>query len=95
MIYQHDLIAGYDLNADWVAYGAPRIIGDKADLNGVNLTPPKKNARTLDPRWKKEYGAVRNTIETVFSSLTSAGIRWGQIKMRASLRLKRLFEARF
>ena len=85
---QHDLIAGYDLNAAWVAFGAPRIIGDKAYLDGVNLTPPKKNARTLDPRWKKEYGAARKMIETVFSSLTSAGIRWGQIKTLVSLRLK-------
>ena len=47
-----------------------------------------KNARTLDPRWKKEYGGARKMIETVFSSLTSAGIRWGQIKTLASLRLK-------
>lgn len=85
---QHDLIAGYDLNAHWVAYGAPRIIGDKAYLDGANLTPPKKNAKTPDPRWKKDYGAARKIIETVFSSLTRAGVRWGQVKTLTSVRLK-------
>ncbi len=86
--HQHDLVAGYELNARWIAYGAPRIIGDKAYLDGANLTPPKKNAKTPDPRWKKEYGAARRIIETVFSSLVRAGIRSGQVKTLHSLRLK-------
>lgn len=85
---QHDLMAGYELNAKWVAYGAPRIIGDKAYVDGCNLTPPKKNAKTVDPHWKKEYGTARKMIETVFSSLTRAGIRLGQVKDLRSLRLK-------
>ena len=85
---EHDLVAGYDLNPQCVAYGAPKIIGDKAYLDGANLTPPKKNAKTPDPRWKQEYGAARKMIETVFSSLVRAGIRFGQIKALRSLRLK-------
>ena len=85
---EHDLVAGYQLNKKWVAYGAPKEIGDKAYLDGVYLTPPKSNARTVDPRWKKEYGTARKMIETVFSSLTRASIRFGQIKTLASLRLR-------
>ncbi|WP_424951549.1 transposase [Deinococcus sp.] len=90
--HEHDLVAGYRLNRRWVKYGAPKQIGDKAYLDGVYLTPPKTNTKTntktLDPRWKKEYGTARKMIETVFSSLTRRGIRFGQIKTLASLRLK-------
>ncbi|WP_185974830.1 IS982 family transposase [Deinococcus detaillensis] len=69
--HQHDLIAGYDLSGNWVAYGAPKIIGDKAYLDGANLTPPKENAKTRDPRWKEEYADARKRIETVFSVLST------------------------
>lgn len=85
---EHDLMAGYKLNEKWVDYGAPKLIGDKAYQDGAYLTPPKKNAITLDPRWKKEYGSARKIIESVFSSLTRAGIRFGQLKTHASLRLR-------
>ena len=76
------------MNEKWVEYGAPKIIGDKAYQDGVNLTPPKKNEITPDPRWKEEYNSARKIIETVFSSLTRAGIRFSQLKTHVSLRLR-------
>ena len=85
---EHDLVAGYQLNKKWIEYGAPKQIGDKAYLDGAYLTPPKRNAKTVDPRWKKEYGTARKMIETAFSSLTKASIRFGWIKTLASLRLR-------
>ena len=85
---EHDLTAGYLMNKKWVEYGAPKIIGDKAYQDGANLTPPKKNEITPDPRWKEEYSSARKIIETVFSSLTRAGIRFGQLKTHVSLRLR-------
>lgn len=66
----------------------PKQIGDKGYQSGTYLTPPKKNAKHPDPRWKKEFGAARKIIESAFSVLVSSGLRWGQVKTLASLRLK-------
>ena len=82
----HDL--GHELNDHWAVYGTPKLIGDKAYQDGVYLTPPKKNAKTLDPRWKGEYAAARKIIETTFSSLVRAGLRFAQVKTFRSLRLR-------
>ena len=84
----HDLTVGYELNRRWVEYGAPKQIGDKAYQDGSYLTPPKKNARTTDPRWKDEYASARKIIESVFSSLARAGVRFAQVKTLISLRLR-------
>ncbi|CAM3284378.1 hypothetical protein DEDE109153_09585 [Deinococcus deserti] len=54
----------------------------------LSLTPPKVNAKRVDPRWKPEYGAARKCIESAFSVLVGAGLRWGQVKTYLSLRLK-------
>lgn len=85
---QHDLTVGYELNEDWPAVGGPKVIGDKAYQDGANLTPPKSNARTLDSRWRDEYESARKAIECAFSSIVGRGLRWGQVKTLASLRLK-------
>jgi hypothetical protein len=84
----HDLTVGYELNQQWLIYGAPKIIGDKAYQDGVYLTPPKKNAISPDPRWKDEFTPARTIIESTFSSLVSAGIRFAQVKSLISLRLR-------
>jgi hypothetical protein len=84
----HDLTVGYELNQHWIAYGAPQIIGDKAYLDGIYLTPPKKNAKCIDPRWQDEFAAARKIIETTFSSLVRAGIRFAQVRSLDSLRLR-------
>jgi len=44
-------------------------------LDGVYLTPPKKNAKEQDPYWKKEYGTARKLVQIMFSSLVRVGIR--------------------
>lgn len=56
--------------------------------SGTYLTPPKNNAKQLDPRWKEEYAAARKIIESTFSTLVGSGLRWGQVKTMLSLRLK-------
>lgn len=88
---EHDLTVGHALNQRWTEYGAPKQVGDKAYQDGAFLTPPKKNAKTPDPRWKEEYAAMRHIIETVFSSLVRAGIRFAQLKTFRSLRLRVAF----
>lgn len=60
----------------------------KGYQSGTCLTPPKVNAKQVDPRWKPEYGAARKSIESAFSVLVGAGLRWGQVKTMVSLRLK-------
>lgn len=75
---EHDLIAGYFMNKRWVEYDAPKIIGDKAYQDGVNLTPPKKNEITPDPRWKEGYSSARKIIETVFFDTSRNSIQSDQ-----------------
>lgn len=84
----HDLTVGHELNTHWVEYGAPKQIGDKAYQDGVYLTPPKKSAKSPDPRWKEEYGWARKMVETTFSSLVRAGIRIAPIRSERALRLR-------
>ncbi|WP_135230356.1 transposase [Deinococcus fonticola] len=85
---QHDVAVGYELNEDWPAVGGPKVIGDKAYQDGANLTPPKANARTVDPRWRDDYEPLSKAVECAFSSVVGRGLRWGQVKTLASLRLK-------
>lgn len=85
---EHDYSVLCEMNADWPAYGGPKMIGDKGYQSVSCLTPPKTNAKQVDPRWKPEYGAARKCIESAFSVLSGAGMRWGQIKTHLSLRLK-------
>lgn len=84
----HDFTVGCLMNRDWPAYGGPKQIGDKGYQSGTYVTPPKKNAKRPDPRWKEEYAAARKIIESTFSVLTGSGLRWGQVKTMRSLRLK-------
>ncbi|ULH18201.1 IS982 family transposase (plasmid) [Deinococcus sp. KNUC1210] len=84
----HDFTVGCIMNRDWPAYGGPKQIGDKEYQSGTYLTPPKNNAKRLDPRWKEEYAAARKIIEFTFSVLFGSGLRWGQVKTMLSLRLK-------
>ena len=51
------------------------------------MTPPKVNAKKIHPRWKPEYEAARKCVESAFSVLVGAGLRWGQVKTYLSLRL--------
>ncbi|GGL11377.1 hypothetical protein GCM10010844_32580 [Deinococcus radiotolerans] len=76
------------MNQAWSSYGGPKQIGDKGYLSGTCLTPPKKGAKRMDPRWKPEYGAARKCVEAAFPVLVGAGLRWGQIKTLLTLRLK-------
>ena len=85
---EHDFTVGCEMNRDWPAYSGPKQIGDKGYQSGTYLTPPKKNAKRSDPRWKEEYAAARKIIESAFSVLVGSGLRWGQVKTRQSLRLK-------
>ncbi|WP_019009299.1 IS982 family transposase [Deinococcus aquatilis] len=85
---EHDFTVLCEMNRDWPAYGGPKQIGDKGYQSGTCLTPPKANAKQVDPRWKDEYAAARKCIESAFSVLVAAGLRWGQIKTFLSLRLK-------
>ncbi|CAM3346760.1 IS982 family transposase [Deinococcus deserti] len=85
---QHDFTVLCEMNRDWPSYGGPKQIGDKGYQSGTCLTPPKVNARRVDSRWKEEYGAARKCIESAFSVLVGAGLRWGQVKTFLSLRLK-------
>lgn len=85
---EHDFSVLCEMNQDWPAYGGPKQIGDKGYQSGTCLTPPKVNAKQVDPRWKAEYGAARKCIESAFSVLVGAGLRWGQVKTYLSLRLK-------
>ena len=66
----------------------PKQIGDKGYQSGTYRTPPKANAKMPDPRWKAEYAAARKIIESTFSVLMGAGLRWGQVKTKLSLRRK-------
>jgi Transposase DDE domain len=84
----HDFTVGCIMNRDWPAYGGPKQIGDKGYQSGTYLTPPKNNAKQIDPRWKEEYAAARKIIESTFSALAGSGLRWGQVKTMLSLRLK-------
>lgn len=86
--HEHDLTAGEMMNAEWPTYGGPKIIGDKAYVGGGYITPPKSNAQNPDRRWRDEYHATRKAIESAFSSIVGRGLRWGQVKTVASLRLK-------
>lgn len=85
---EHDFTVGCVMNRAWSAYSGPRQIGDKGYQSGTYLTPPKKGAKRPDPRWKEEYAAARKIIESVFSALVGVGLRWGQVKTLAGLRLK-------
>jgi len=85
---QHDFTVLCEMNKDWPSYGGPKQIGDKAYQSGTCLTPPKVNARRIDARWRAEYGAARKCVESAFSVLVGAGLRWGQVKTYLSLRLK-------
>jgi len=85
---EHDFTVLCHMNLDWAAYGGPKQIGDKGYQSGTCLTPPKVNAKQVDPRWKEEYVAARKCIESAFSVLAGAGLRWGQVKTYHSLRLK-------
>lgn len=84
----HDLTVGHGLNAHWTLYGAPRLIGDKADLDGSHLTPPKNKAKTSDPCRGDEDGTARNSIETTFSSLVRTGLRIAPVRSWPGLRLR-------
>ena len=85
---EHDFSVLCDMNVDWPAYGGPKIIGDKGYQSVGCQTPPKTNAKRVDPRWKPEYGAARKCIESAFSVMSGAGLRYGQVKTYLSLRLK-------
>ena len=85
---EHDFSVLCEMNRDWPSVGGPKQIGDKGDQSGACLTPPKVNAKRIDPRWKPEYGAARKCVESAFSVLVGAGLRWGQVKTMLSLRLK-------
>ncbi|WP_040383725.1 IS982 family transposase [Deinococcus apachensis] len=85
---EHDFNVLCEMNREWPFYGGPKQIGDKGYQSGTCLTPPKVNARRVDPRWKAEYGAARKCVESAFSVLVGAGLRWGQVKTFLSLRLK-------
>jgi len=85
---QHDFSVLCEMNKDWPSYGGPKQIGDKGYQSATCLTPPKVNARRVDPRWRVEYGAARKCVESAFSVLVGAGLRWGQVKTYLSLRLK-------
>ncbi|WP_102125188.1 IS982 family transposase [Deinococcus planocerae] len=85
---EHDFTVGCAMNHDWPAYGGPKLIGDKGYQSGTYLTPPKKNAKQPDPRWKAEDGAARKIVESAFSALVTMGLRWGQVKTLVTLRLK-------
>lgn len=85
---EHDFSVLCEMNREWPSYGGPKQVGDKGYQSGSCLTPPKTNARQVDPRWKPEYGAARKCIESAFSVLVGAGLRWGQVKTLLSLRLK-------
>lgn len=52
-------------------------IGDKAYQSDQFVTPPKKGVKKPS-LWKPEYYPMRKRIESVFSQLTRAHIRWGQ-----------------
>ena len=85
---EHDFAVLCDMNREWPMYGGPKQIGDKGYQSGTCLTPPKVNAKRPDPRWKPEYAAARKCVESAFSVLVGAGLRWGQVKTFLSLRLK-------
>lgn len=85
---EHDFSVLREMNTAWPAYGGPKQIGDKGYQSRTCLTPPKVNAKRTDPRWKPEYGAARKSIESAFSVLAGAGLRWGQVKTMTGLRLK-------
>lgn len=85
---EHDFSVLCEMNQEWPPYGGPKQIGDKGYQSGTCLTPPKEGAKRIDPRWKPEYGAARKCVESAFSVLVGAGLRWGQVKTLLSLRLK-------
>lgn len=85
---QHDFRVLCEMNQTWSRYGGPRQIGDKGYQSGTCLTPPKANAKQVDPRWKPEYRSARKSVESAFSVLVGAGVRCGQVKTLLSLRLK-------
>ncbi|MGY2895910.1 hypothetical protein ACVWZX_003951 [Deinococcus sp. UYEF24] len=84
----HDFTVGCIMNRDWPAYGGPKQMGDKRPSvltgavllkkgyqSGTYLTPPKNNAKQIDPRWKAEYAAARKVTESTFSALAGSGLR--------------------
>ena len=85
---EHDLTGAGELAEKWPAYGGPKIIGDKAYQGGGYIVPAKSNMTKPDPRWQEEFHAARKIIESAFSSLAGHGLRWGQVKTFAALRLK-------
>ena len=84
----HDFTVLCAMNHAWPAYGGPKQIGDKGYQSGSCLTPPKINAKNPDPRWKVEFAAARKCIESAFSVLVGAGLRWEQVKTMTALKLK-------
>ncbi|MBZ9750637.1 IS982 family transposase [Deinococcus sp. HMF7604] len=85
---EHDFAVLCEMNREWSSYGGPKQIGGKGYQSATCLTPPKVEARRVDPRWRAEYGAARKCVESAFSVLVGAGLRWGQVKTYLSLRLK-------
>ena len=85
---EHDFSAACQLNAKWIDFGCPKMIGDKAYVSASFITPPKINATRVDHRWKKEYGALRIKIERTFSWLVGVGLRTPQIKTLKSLKAR-------
>jgi len=59
--------------------GSPLKVGDKAYTSKEFITPPKKNAKRPDNRWKPEYHRLRKRVETVFAQLAQAHIRNSQV----------------
>lgn len=84
----HDFSVLRKMNTHWPAYGGPKQIGDKGYQSITTITPPKSNAKKPNPRWKDEFGAARKCIESAFSVLVGAGLRWGQVKTMLTLKLK-------
>lgn len=70
---EHDFAVGCAMNHDWPACGGPKLIGDKGHPSGTYLSPPKKNAKQPDLRWKVEYAAARKIDESAFSTLMADG----------------------
>ena len=85
---EHDYTVGCLMNRDWPAYGGPTQLGDKGYQSDTYITPSKTNAKKENPRWKDEYAAARKIIESTFSVLVGAGLRWGQVKTLTGMRLK-------
>lgn len=83
---EHGFTGAKKLNDKWEDFRYPKILGNKAYVSPGIITPPKKNAKRVDERWKPRYGKLRVKIEREFSWVVRVGLSSSQVKTLRTLK---------